>query len=73
MPSETAAHQDAALAALRHLDAHIRSIAFHQDTSHAHNPAPLPPDFLPIVPPSAARFDLSADLSLVCRICVAPV
>lgn len=53
MPSEAAAHQDAALAALRHLDAQIRIIAFHQDTTHAHSPAPLPPDFLPIVPPSA--------------------
>ena len=33
MPSETAARQDAALAALRHLDAHVRSIMLPHDLS----------------------------------------
>ena len=53
--SEAAARQDAALAAMRLLDSHIRSIAFHESSPHAHNPAPLPPRFLPITSPSAVR------------------
>ena len=56
MPSKAAACQDAALAALRHLDAHTRSIALHKTAPQACRPAPLPPRFLPVLqPPEACR------------------
>ncbi|CAK0763143.1 hypothetical protein CVIRNUC_003028 [Coccomyxa viridis] len=51
MPSETAARQDAALAALRHLDAHVRSIMLPTTSPQACRPAPLPPRFLPVLQP----------------------
>ena len=53
MADETAARQEAALCALRLLDSHVRSVAFHAGSPHAHSPAPLPPHFLPVVPPMA--------------------
>lgn len=54
MPSETAARQDAALAALRHLDAHVRSIMLPTTSPQACRPAPLPPRFLPVLQPPEA-------------------
>ena len=53
MATEALAGQDAALGALRPLDAHICSIAFHASSPHAHSAAPLPPQFLTVVPPTA--------------------
>ena len=54
MPSEAAACQDAALAALRHLDAHVRSIMLPTTSPQACRPAPLPPRFLPVLQPPEA-------------------
>ncbi len=53
MANEASARQDAALGALRLLDAYIRSIAFHAESPHARSTAPLPPHFLPVEPPTA--------------------
>ena len=53
MSSEALARQEALLCALRVLDTHIRSLAFHAGSLHAHSTAPLPPHFLPVVPPMA--------------------
>lgn len=56
MASEAAARQDAALAALRQLDAHIRSIAFHRSSQRTHSRAPLPPHLLPATPQPQVSF-----------------
>ena len=55
MPSEATARQDAALAALRHLSARVRSIALLSTSPQACSPAPLPPLFLPALQQPEAR------------------
>lgn len=70
MANQASARQDAALGVLRLLDTHIRSIAFHAASPHAHSIGPLPPQFLPTLPPTAVVFHVLAytsySLSLAC-------
>ena len=68
MADEASASQEAALGVLRLLDTHIRSIAFHYASPHAHSIAPLPPQFLPVVPPMAVVFN-----ALACTSCRLPL
>ena len=67
MPSEAAARQDAALAALRHLDAHVRSIMLPATCPQACRPVPVPPRFLPnLQPPEAGIIPRLLQLPSIC-------